>query len=217
MYFKDLKQGEGKLVSWGTAFPELLVGSSHIGQFLAPFKFPDPLLLAALSPLTPAIRKYTYRLLSLSYAPQVYISVLILSRIPIIFSSAFSLSLSLQRNGTFFIAVKETGRGNMAEQATSEEELEYTFTVYEIDLDYEFDAARFFDFEHDESPVEALQAELWFHSAGSYPPSRNFRLFLYLLRFFFLKINAVSIIQFERYSLLKLRLPSLGTKIPWSF
>ncbi|KAL6550046.1 hypothetical protein OROMI_020534 [Orobanche minor] len=54
---------------------------------------------------------------------------------------------------------------------TASEEVEYTFTAYEIDLDYEFDAARFFDFSRDESPLEARQAELWFGSAGSYPPS----------------------------------------------
>ncbi|KAL1547534.1 protein TPX2-like isoform X2 [Salvia divinorum] len=59
----------------------------------------------------------------------------------------------------------------MAEHAANEVEVEYTFTAYEIDLDYEFDAARFFDFENDESPVEARQAELWFDSAGTYPPS----------------------------------------------
>lgn len=59
------------------------------------------------------------------------------------------------------------------EEEEEEEEVEYTFTAYEIDLDYEFDAARFFDFSHDESPLQARQAELWFHSAGSYPPSRN--------------------------------------------
>ncbi|KZV45320.1 hypothetical protein F511_04058 [Dorcoceras hygrometricum] len=50
-------------------------------------------------------------------------------------------------------------------------EEECSFTVYEIDLDYEFDAARFFDFTRLESPLEAGQAEVWFHSAGSYPPS----------------------------------------------
>ncbi|KAH6817014.1 hypothetical protein C2S51_000617 [Perilla frutescens var. frutescens] len=59
----------------------------------------------------------------------------------------------------------------MVEDAANKEEAEYTFTAYEIDLDYEFDAARFFDFEQDESPVEAHRAELWFDSAGSYPPS----------------------------------------------
>ncbi|KAG6418828.1 hypothetical protein SASPL_121034 [Salvia splendens] len=58
-----------------------------------------------------------------------------------------------------------------ADAAEEEQEVEYTFTAYEIDLDYEFDAARFFDFSLDESPLQARQAELWFHSAGTYPPS----------------------------------------------
>ncbi|XP_075517969.1 protein TPX2-like isoform X3 [Primulina tabacum] len=61
----------------------------------------------------------------------------------------------------------EVAKGTVYEQ----EEMECTFTVYEIDLDYEFDAARFFDFARLDSPLEARQAEVWFHSAGSYPPS----------------------------------------------
>ncbi|KAK4422744.1 protein TPX2 [Sesamum alatum] len=53
-----------------------------------------------------------------------------------------------------------------------EVELQYSFTAaYEIDLDYEFNAARFFDFGRAESPLEAHQAEVWFDSAGSHPPS----------------------------------------------
>ncbi|KAL3647245.1 hypothetical protein CASFOL_008213 [Castilleja foliolosa] len=59
----------------------------------------------------------------------------------------------------------------MAEDTVNEEEAEYSFTVYEIDLDYEFDAVCFFDFSRDELPLETRQAELWFDSAGSYPPS----------------------------------------------
>lgn len=47
------------------------------------------------------------------------------------------------------------------------------FVAHEIDLDYEFDAARFFDFCVQESAAEARQAELWFETAGSYPPSRQ--------------------------------------------
>ncbi|XP_073133158.1 protein TPX2-like [Henckelia pumila] len=72
--------------------------------------------------------------------------------------------------------MEEVIEGTLYEQAEEEEEeeevvVECTFTVYEIDLDYEFDAARFFDFTRLESPLEARQAEVWFHSAGSYPPS----------------------------------------------
>ncbi|XP_019057240.1 PREDICTED: protein TPX2-like isoform X2 [Tarenaya hassleriana] len=45
------------------------------------------------------------------------------------------------------------------------------FEVREIDLEYEFDAARWYDFSREESPVEARVAELWFQTAQSYPPS----------------------------------------------
>ncbi|XP_042751578.1 protein TPX2 isoform X1 [Lactuca sativa] len=49
--------------------------------------------------------------------------------------------------------------------------VEFTFTAVEIDLDYEFEAARFFDFTREESTVEAREAEMWFESVESYPPS----------------------------------------------
>ncbi|KAJ9555358.1 hypothetical protein OSB04_009972 [Centaurea solstitialis] len=49
--------------------------------------------------------------------------------------------------------------------------VEFTFTAVEIDLDYEFEAARFFDFTKEESPEEAREAETWFDSVESYPPS----------------------------------------------
>nr|XP_029116983.1 protein TPX2 isoform X1 [Elaeis guineensis] len=45
------------------------------------------------------------------------------------------------------------------------------FLGFEIDLEYEFDAARYFDFGRAENPAEARAAELWFETAGSYPPS----------------------------------------------
>lgn len=48
---------------------------------------------------------------------------------------------------------------------------EQVFVAHEIDLDYEFDAVRFFDLSTQESPTQARQAELWFQSAPSYPPS----------------------------------------------
>lgn len=51
--------------------------------------------------------------------------------------------------------------------------VEFTFTAVEIDLDYEFEAARFFDFTREESTVEAREAEMWFDSVDSYPPSRK--------------------------------------------
>lgn len=59
--------------------------------------------------------------------------------------------------------------GDMDEEMV--DEIAEPFVAVEIDLDYEFDAVRYFDFSRDESPAEALQAELWFESAKSYPPS----------------------------------------------
>ncbi|ONI25137.1 hypothetical protein PRUPE_2G283500 [Prunus persica] len=41
----------------------------------------------------------------------------------------------------------------------------------EIDLDYEFDAPKFYDFTQPDSDLEATEAEDWFRFAGSYPPS----------------------------------------------
>ncbi|XP_022152747.1 protein TPX2 isoform X2 [Momordica charantia] len=45
------------------------------------------------------------------------------------------------------------------------------FEAYEVDVQYEFDAAMYFDFTREETCDEAREAELWFQSAGSYPPS----------------------------------------------
>ncbi|CAE6181923.1 unnamed protein product [Arabidopsis arenosa] len=45
------------------------------------------------------------------------------------------------------------------------------FEVKEIDLEYEFDAARWYDFTREELPAESQAAEFWFHSAPSYAPS----------------------------------------------
>uniref|UniRef100_A0A0D9WLD2 TPX2 central domain-containing protein n=1 Tax=Leersia perrieri TaxID=77586 RepID=A0A0D9WLD2_9ORYZ len=42
---------------------------------------------------------------------------------------------------------------------------------FEVDLEYEFDAPRWFDLAQEESPVEKAAAQLWFASAPSYPPS----------------------------------------------
>lgn len=57
-----------------------------------------------------------------------------------------------------------------------EEEMEVELPIFEareIDLEYEFDAARFFDFTREESLAEARESELWFESAPNYPPSRE--------------------------------------------
>ncbi|EOA17867.1 hypothetical protein CARUB_v10006272mg [Capsella rubella] len=45
------------------------------------------------------------------------------------------------------------------------------FQAREIDLEYEFDAARWYDFTREELPAESQHAEFWFHSAPSYAPS----------------------------------------------
>ncbi|KAF3433098.1 hypothetical protein FNV43_RR24200 [Rhamnella rubrinervis] len=41
----------------------------------------------------------------------------------------------------------------------------------DIDLDYEFDAARFYDFTRSETDSEERESERWFEFAGNYPPS----------------------------------------------
>ncbi|XP_059451707.1 protein TPX2-like isoform X2 [Corylus avellana] len=45
------------------------------------------------------------------------------------------------------------------------------FVAEEIDFDYEFDAPRSYDFTWPETDLEAGEAERWFESAQSYPPS----------------------------------------------
>lgn len=47
------------------------------------------------------------------------------------------------------------------------------FSVEEFDIDFEFDAPRFYDFSKPELDSEAEETELWFKSAGNYPPSRK--------------------------------------------
>lgn len=59
----------------------------------------------------------------------------------------------------------------MMMEEDEETEIPHVFIAHEIDLEYEFDAARFFDFTKPESSSEALQAELWFQNAPTYPPS----------------------------------------------
>ncbi|RWR89313.1 protein TPX2 isoform X1 [Cinnamomum micranthum f. kanehirae] len=52
-----------------------------------------------------------------------------------------------------------------------EDVFQKSFQCLEIDLEYEFDASRFFDFTRPESLAAAQAAELWFETAASYPPS----------------------------------------------
>lgn len=43
----------------------------------------------------------------------------------------------------------------------------------EFDPNYEFEAPRYYDFSRTETTWEVEEAERWFHSAGTYPPSRK--------------------------------------------
>ncbi|KAI3982572.1 hypothetical protein MKX01_031311 [Papaver californicum] len=54
-----------------------------------------------------------------------------------------------------------------------EDEEEDTRNVVEviIDLDYEYDASKYFDFSREETEFEATNAEMWFDRAEDYPPS----------------------------------------------
>lgn len=57
-----------------------------------------------------------------------------------------------------------------------EEEMEVEFMVFEareVDLDYEFDAPKYFDFTRRESFAEARDVQRWFNNAPSCPPSRE--------------------------------------------
>lgn len=71
----------------------------------------------------------------------------------------------------------------MDEEMEMEEEIVQVYDVVEVDFDYEFDAARFFDFTRPESETESRLSESWFHDAPNYPPSR--KPLLKLLCFFF--------------------------------
>ena len=60
------------------------------------------------------------------------------------------------------------------------EEMEEFFSIEEpnevekcFDIKYEFGAPQWYDFNRPETDWEAKEAELWFESAGSYPPSRK--------------------------------------------
>ncbi|ESQ38275.1 hypothetical protein EUTSA_v10029375mg, partial [Eutrema salsugineum] len=64
----------------------------------------------------------------------------------------------------------------METETETDEEMEMeeepmVFEVTEIDLEYEFDAARWYDFTREELPLESRVAQLWFETAQSYPPS----------------------------------------------
>lgn len=68
------------------------------------------------------------------------------------------------------------------EMETDEEMEEVTdkpFVWEEIDLDYEFDVAMYYDFTRPETEKEIKEAEDWFKFAGTYPPSRKHFVFLF--------------------------------------
>uniref|UniRef100_A0A0E0A4H7 TPX2 central domain-containing protein n=1 Tax=Oryza glumipatula TaxID=40148 RepID=A0A0E0A4H7_9ORYZ len=63
------------------------------------------------------------------------------------------------------------GEGAGFEEGMGEGVMVMEVRWFEVDLEYEFDAPRWFDLAEEESPVEAAAAQLWFASAPSYPPS----------------------------------------------
>ena len=62
-----------------------------------------------------------------------------------------------------------------------EEVTDQPFDSDEIDFDYEFDAAMYYDFTRPETEMEMRGAEDWFKFAGTYPPSRKHFVFLWII------------------------------------
>ncbi|KAK8454716.1 hypothetical protein SEVIR_4G019700v4 [Setaria viridis] len=58
-----------------------------------------------------------------------------------------------------------------AEEEVGEGVMVMEVAWFQVDLDYEFDAPRWFDLAQEEPPMEAAAAQGWFASAPSYPPS----------------------------------------------
>ncbi|KAF5478389.1 hypothetical protein F2P56_004951 [Juglans regia] len=67
--------------------------------------------------------------------------------------------------------MERESEGCREREREEEMEVEPVFEVHEVDLDYEFSAAMYFDFTRPETREEARLAELWFMSAAEYPPS----------------------------------------------
>ncbi|KAG6636926.1 protein TPX2-like isoform X1 [Carya illinoinensis] len=67
--------------------------------------------------------------------------------------------------------MERESEGCRERESEEEMEVEPVFEVHEVDLDYEFDAAMYFDFTRPETGEEARLAELWFVSAAEYTPS----------------------------------------------
>jgi len=53
------------------------------------------------------------------------------------------------------------------------------FSLEKFDIDFEFDAPRFYDFSKPELDSETEETELWFQSAGNYPPSRKINMHIF--------------------------------------
>lgn len=77
-------------------------------------------------------------------------------------------------------ASSSMGEGGFEEEeaaAAPEEEAAGVMTLevtwFQVDLDYEFDAPRWFDLAREEAPLEAAAAQQWFAAAPDYPPSRT--------------------------------------------
>ncbi|KAH9612401.1 hypothetical protein KSS87_014426 [Heliosperma pusillum] len=71
------------------------------------------------------------------------------------------------------------------------------YDVVEVDFEYEFDAARFFDFSKPESQAEARVSELWFDSAPNYPPSPFVAKLFRLEGFFNQNADAVPLSNYD--------------------
>ncbi|XP_074264870.1 protein TPX2-like isoform X2 [Silene latifolia] len=71
------------------------------------------------------------------------------------------------------------------------------YDVVEVDFEYEFDAARFFDFSKPESQAEARMSELWFNSAPNYPPSPFVTKLFQMEGFYSQKADALPLANYD--------------------
>ncbi|CAN6480290.1 unnamed protein product [Victoria cruziana] len=65
---------------------------------------------------------------------------------------------------------EEEEEGDMDAEMDERDEC-FSYPCPDVDLDYEFSAPRFYDFTRFETPDELREAEAWFETAHSYPPS----------------------------------------------
>lgn len=83
--------------------------------------------------------------------------------------SSFACLAWTEYSFSFFFSGKDREKMDDVILETAEE----WFSVEEIDIDYEFDAPKYYDFSRPETDLQAGEAELWFESAGSCIPSRK--------------------------------------------